>query len=268
MEDKGTCQKHKREFILRDGCPQCIAERRAAAQEAEATGHIPEDTNVLPMDAEPAAETALALAPGADVEAMSYYDEAQKALKYAEARVIATVEDVKVATDDLSIISKLKKVMENKRKSLLDPLKLQSEAIRETYSTLMDPIFRADKITRDKILAFNQEQDRIRREQEEVNRLRMEAAQKEAALKGGELTEPVNLVKVTPEPAKKVSTDMGTTGMVDHWKYEIVDPLAVPREYLVIDTAMLTAIAKKHHDQKQIPGVRFYNEPIIAVRAR
>jgi len=248
MEEKGHC-KHG-EFLLRDGCPQCMAEKRQASKKPE-----------------PAAETALAKAPGSDVEVISYYNEATKLLEYAVARVIATADDVKLATDDLSIISKLKKSMETKKREYLDPLKAQAEAIRETYSTLMDPVFRADRITRDKILAFNQEQDRIRREQEEINRKRMEAAEAEMRLKG-ELTEPVNLVEVTPEPAKKVSTDMGTSGQRDNWKWEVVDFALLPDEYKVVDGSLLTAVARKHHDQKQVPGVRFYNEPIIAVRAR
>ena len=40
---------------------------------------------------------------------------------YAIARVIATAEDVKTATNDLAIIAKLKKTMEAKRKEYLQP---------------------------------------------------------------------------------------------------------------------------------------------------
>ncbi|MBA7684472.1 hypothetical protein ES703_92868 [subsurface metagenome] len=84
----------------------------------------------------------------------------------------------------------------------------------------------------------------------------------------GELTESVNLVEVAPEAPKSVSTDMGTSGMTDSWKYEVFDFALLPDEYKVPDTAMLNSIAKKHHDQKQVPGVRFFNEPFITVRAR
>lgn len=218
------------------------------------------------MTQETKPETAIALRPGEDLEAHGYYGEALKLLEYAEGRVIATVEDVKLATDDLSIISKLKKAMEGKKREYLDPLKAKAEAIRETYSSLMDPIFRADKITRDKMLSFTKEQERIRQEQEEINRKRLEAAEAEMKLTG-ELSESVNLVEVAPE-VKRVSTKMGTTGLRDSWKYEVVDFALLPDEYKVPDTAMLNSIAKKHHDQKQIPGVRFYNEPILAVTTR
>lgn len=271
-ETKGHC-KHG-EFILIEGCPQCKAEREAEKYLASGgiiPGPAPEDRDdkpPIPMgEDEVATETALVLRPGEDIEAHGYYIEALKLVVWAEGRVITTVEDIKVATDDLSLISKLKKAMEEKKRGYLDPLKAQAEAIRETYSSLMDPILRADQITRDKILDFNKEQERQRQEAEEIAKLEREAAERRAALTGEPVVAP-EVVEVAPEPAKSVSTDMGSTGMVDHWKYEVVDPLLVPREYLMVDTAMLTAIAKRHHDQKQVPGVLFFNEPIIAVRAR
>lgn len=261
MRETGHC-KHG-EFNLDEGCPQCIADKMAVEGNTEAST---EEAIAKVQRAESTAETALATKPGADLEVISYYTEALKLRKYAEERVISSVEDVKVATDDLSVISKLKKAMENKRKEYLEPLRTQAEAIRETYSTLMDPILGADKITRDKMLDFNREQERIRAEQEEINRKRQEAAEAEMKLKG-ELTESVNLVEVAPE-VKRVSTEMGTAGMKDNWKYEVVDFSAVPDEYKVIDSSLLTAIARKHHDRKPVTGIRFYNEPVIAVRAK
>jgi len=262
MPDKGNC-KHG-EFILTEGCPQCIAARREA-------GIMPEQDEMedglnnegLTM----VGTSLLTLRPGEDVEVRSHYTEALRLLEYAESRVIATVEDTKIANNDLAVISKLKKAMEAKRKEYLQPLKGQTEAIRDTYNYLMAPVLEADKITRDKMLAFNKEQERIRREQEEINRKRLEAAEAEMRL-NGELTESVNLVEVTPEPAKRVSTEMGTSGQRDNWQCEVVDINALPREYMMPDLVLLNAIAKKYHDKKEVVGVRFYNKPIISVRAR
>ena len=213
--------------------------------------------------------TALANAPGADIQVIDYYNQALGLQKYAESRVIATVEDIKGATDDLSIISKLKKAMDGKRKEYLDPLKAQAEAIRSTYDYLMLPIIEADKITRGKMLAFDAEQKRIRQEQEEINRLRIEAAEKEAALTGaGELTEPVDLIEVSPEAPKRVSTEMGTVGQRGNWKWEVVDFSLVPDEYKMINAGVLTPVVKASKGKITIPGIRIYNEPIIAVNAR
>ena len=254
-ETKGTCVKHG-EFILTEGCPQCLRKEVRIAEGVEA---ICEPSIKLE---EVAVETALALRPGEDVEARGYFHEALKLLEYAEARVITTIEDVKLATDDLSVIAKLKKVMENKRKSLLDPLKLQADAIRETYNYLMTPVLEADKITRGKMLAFDTEQRRIRAEQERINALRLEAAQKEMEL-NGELSESVNLVEVAPEPAKSVSTDMGTTRITTIWKWEVIDLSLVPDEYKILDAAKVGKVVRA--GLRSIPGIRIYPEESLRV---
>lgn len=209
--------------------------------------------------------TGMVLRPGEDLEARGYFEEARKALKYAERRVISTAEDVKLATDDLSLISRLKKVMENKRKALLDPLKLQSEAIRETYNFLMAPVFEADRITRDKMLAFQQEQDRIRLKQEEINRKRQEAAQEEMELKG-ELSESVNLVEVIPEPPKQVSTDMGTSGVVKIWKFEVIDFSLLPDRFKMENATLIGKVVRA--GEREIPGVKIWSKDTLRVNAR
>ena len=212
-------------------------------------------------------ETALALRPGEDIEVRNYYDEALKLLEYAEKRVIASLEDNETANDDLTIISKIKKAMEAKRADFLLPYKAHMDAIRETYSTLMNPILEAEKLTKDKMLQYHLKQKLIREAQEEINRKRMEAAQEEMELKG-ELSESVNLVEVQPEISKRVSTEMGSSGQKDVWKWEVVDFALVPDEYKMINPAILTPTAKSYKDTRTIPGIRIYNEPIIATRAR
>ena len=216
---------------------------------------------------EPVAETAIVLRPGEDIEAHGYFGEAMKFLEDAERRVITTVEDLKMATDDLSLISKLKTVMENKRKSLLEPLKFQSDAIRATYDYLMVPILQAGSLTREKMLSFDAEQKRIRREQEEINRQKAELAVREAALKG-HAVEPIELVEVTPEAPKRVQTDMGTVGQSANWKWEVVDFALVPDGYKMINAGVLTPVVKASKGKITIPGIRIYNEPIIAVRTK
>ncbi len=211
--------------------------------------------------------TELAQRPGADILAHSYHVEARGLLLFAENRVITTLEDNKAASDDLTIISRLKKQMEVKKREYLDPLRDEAEAIRETYSLLMDPIFKAEKITKDKMLAYNQEQDRIRKEQEDINRKRIEAAEQEMRLKG-ELTESVNLIEVVPEASKRVSTELGTTGQRENWKWKVIDFALVPDEYKMINPAILTPTAKSYKDTRTIPGIEIYNEPGIATRAR
>uniref|UniRef100_A0A6M3KLP9 Uncharacterized protein n=2 Tax=viral metagenome TaxID=1070528 RepID=A0A6M3KLP9_9ZZZZ len=210
-------------------------------------------------------ETALIkVKPELDLQVMAFYAEAVKLKEYAEARVITTLEDMKPANDDLNIIRKLKKAMEARRKEYLAPFQDHVKEVNEAYKNLMEPVDMADKITTDKMLAFNREQDRIRREQEEINRLRMEAAQKDAALHNGEISEPVNLVEVIPEAPKRTTTDIGTTGQRDNWKWEVVDFSLVSDDYKIINAGVLTPIVKASKGKISISGIRIYNEPILA----
>jgi len=210
-------------------------------------------------------ETAIALRPGEDIEVRSYYEEAQKLLEYANARKIDGAIAMKDASADLAIISRVKKQMEAKKKEKLEPSKIEAEAIRDTYNYLMNPILEAEKITKGKMLDFNANLDRIRREQGEINRKRMEAAEQEMKLTG-ELSQSVDLVEESAPAQKLVRTDLGTSSQRDNWQFEVVDIDAIPRPYMMPDMVMLGAIAKKYHDQKPVPGVRFFNKPIIATR--
>jgi hypothetical protein len=47
--------------------------------------------------------------PQADIEVMNFYREAVKLKEYADIRSIVTMEDTKSATNDLSLIAKIKK---------------------------------------------------------------------------------------------------------------------------------------------------------------
>jgi len=209
--------------------------------------------------------TLLLQKPEANAEVVAFYNQSLQLKVQAEARVITSNEDLMPATDDLKIIGMVKKEMEGRRKAYLLPFQNHIKETNEAYNAIMEPIEQADKITRGKMLAFGAEQERIRKEQAEINRKRQEAAEAEERLLG-KTTEPVNLVEVTPEVPLTTFTGDGAAGLTAHWKYEVIDFALVPDEYKMIDNAQLSAIAKRHHDTKQISGVRFYNEPIVSLR--
>ena len=205
--------------------------------------------------------------PREDLAIMALYDEANKLLEYANNRVIATLDDTKAATNDLSLIAKLKKAMEAKRKDYLLPFQEHIKEVNDIYKALMAPVETADMVTRNKVMAFNREQERIKAEQEKINALRMEAATKEAALNNGEIKESVILVDVI-QPVKKVMADLASSGMRANWTYEVTDFAALPNEYKLPNTSMLNSLAKSIKDSRTIPGLRIYNDPTLAVRSK
>jgi len=270
MNEKGICEIHG-EFILADGCPGCLREE---ARKSEAVEAIWKPSTQSEMTAtstpeismvEPVPTAIVRVKPEQDALVQSFYDQAKGLKDYAEKLTIITPEDLKKANNDIAQISKLKKALEEKKREYLSPLREFADAIRETFSTFFDPIIAADKITRDKMLAFDAEQKRIRREQEEVNRLRMEAAQKEMDLKG-KLTEAVNLVEVMPEAPKRVSTDMGTSGVATNWKFKVIDFSLLPDRFKMENTALIGRIVRA--GEREIPGVKIWPEDSLRMKLR
>ncbi len=213
-------------------------------------------------------ETALIrVNPTSDELITSMHNEALRTQEYAEARVILTDLDAKLAGDDLVIISKLKKGMDLKLKEYTDPINEHLKTIRDTFKMLMGPVLAADATTREKILAYRHEQERKAREIEEINRLRLEAAQKEAALSGtGEISESVVILESPALPGKTVTTDNGAATTSKIPKFEVIDKNLVPAEFLAVD---MVALGKQvRAGRRDIPGVRIWLEDSLRISAR
>ena len=204
----------------------------------------------------------LRIDPRQDAIVLGFYDEAKKLLDYANARVIMSLDDAKLAADDLSMIAKLKKAMESKRKDYLQPFQDHVKEVNEIYKTLMQPIETADMVTRSKVLSFQREQAELKAKQEEINRLRMEAATKEAELNNGEIKESVNIIDVVTVPTH-VYADNGTLGTSKVWKFEVEDLTKIPLEYLMPD---MVKIGKVVRAGVKIPGVKSWQESSLRVK--
>lgn len=206
----------------------------------------------------------LRIDPRQDAIVIGFYDEAKKLLDYANARVIMSLDDAKLAADDLSMIAKLKKAMESKRKDYLQPFQDHVKEVNEIYKTLMQPIETADMVTRSKVLSFQREQAELKAKQEEINRLRMEAATKEAELNNGEIKESVNIIDVVTVPTH-VYADNSTLGTSKVWKFEVEDLTKIPLEYLMPD---MVKIGKVVRAGVKIPGVKSWQENSLRVNSK
>lgn len=231
-------------------------------EQEEPEMYLPADATgvVLRMNEDINNTVTLTIKPEIDNKVLDLYKEGLRLQEYAEKAIIVNQEDLKRFTDDMSILSGLKKAFEEKRKEYLDPINLHAKTVRDTFKGFFEPFEKADNLFRSKVTAYYNEQRKKQEEAVRINSLRMEAAQAEARMNNGEISESIELVE-TLEPTRIVRTDMGTTSMVDNWKYEIIDLEKLPREYMMPDHSMLQNTAKTHHDKKPVPGVRFYNEP-------
>lgn len=251
-QDGAYCRIKKLDCAFADFDGKSIAE--IETQTATSTPEI--------VEAEPPATAIISVKPEIDEAVIALYKQSLKLEQYAGALVIASDDNIRSATNDLSIISGLKKAIEEKRKEYTQPINDHLKAINEAFKTFTEPLDRADRITRDKVLEYRQEQERRRKEAEEIARLEREAAEMRAALTG----EPVVVPEVVEAPAvapDHYRAEMGTLGKATIWKFEVIDFALVPDEYKIVDAGKVGRVVRA--GLRSIPGIRIYSGESLRV---
>jgi len=277
----GAC-KHV-EFKLIDGCPECMTERRREAgitpdQDEMEDGLNREGYTLAGAAKEAGAEVTevnlypetavIQIRPDQNQSVVKLYEESVKLLGYANARDIQTEEVAKEATDDLAIIAGIQQSIEEYRTSYTRPINDHLKAVNQVFKDYTAPLNEANVVNRRKVLAYRQAVEARIQEEERINRLRMEAAQAEAAINNGEISESVQVIETTAPAPRITRTGMGSSSTVDRWKAEVTDFALLPDEYKLENTQMLNAFARTHKGKRSIPGVRFYNDPGLLVNRK
>jgi hypothetical protein len=146
------------------------------------------------------------------------------------------------------------------------PVKEHLDGIVQTFAAVTVPLDQADKITRDKILKYNADQEKRRREAEEINRMREEATRREAALNDGEITDTRPPIEVPKTAPRIVRTDVGNAGIVKTRKYRILDFAKLPDTYKLENSVLLNKVTRA--GIPEIPGVEFYFEEGLRVTTK
>lgn len=207
--------------------------------------------------------TTVQVDPKTDQRVLKMLAESNQLLDYANAMVIATDGDYTTAVNDMVTIKNLKKALETRRVEYVKPLNDFVKGIQVDFKVITEPINQADIVLGGKMLGFQDKVRAQRQAEEEVNRLRMEAAQLEMKTKG-EVTEPLDLVPVTAAAPKTVQAEAGSVGsrMVKTWELE--DMSLVPIDYMILDTVKINKVVKA--GIPSIPGIRIFEKTVLTVR--
>lgn len=148
------------------------------------------------------------------------------------------------------------------------------KAITTARGEATKPLDAMETAVKAKILPYaseKAEREREAREKEQA-RLRAEEAaareKAEAASMFGDTTEAAAFevqAHVLKHQAAAIVPGKAT-GTRDNWKWREVNPDIIPRGYLVPDAARLDYEAKSKKGAASVPGIEFYNEPIVVVR--
>ena len=168
--------------------------------------------------------------------------------------------------------------IETKRKEMTLPLDEAKRRIMDFFRQPLEQLSGAERQIKAAMVMFTQEQERVRREEEEriqalareeqerLDKSAMEGisqAQKEGSLDEAErILEAVVQVPVPIVVSEKPKVQGIKT--VTRWKHKVIDEALIPREYLIPNEKLLADTAIRTKGEIKIPGVEFYSEALVA----
>ena len=195
---------------------------------------------------------------------------------------IASSDNYAQAGEILKTVKGRYQEIETKRKEMTSPLDEAKRRIMDFFRQPLEQLSNAERQIKSAMLAFMQEQERIRREQEErlqalarVERERLDKLTSEKVSqaleegnfeKAGEILDTVAEVAVPTVQLEKPKAQ--GIKMVTRWKYRIVDESLIPREYLMPNEKLLASMAIAAKGATKIAGVEFYSESTVSSAAQ
>lgn len=173
----------------------------------------------------------------------------------------------------LQIVKTKFKEIEERRKELVKPFQEATKKLNDFFKRPLDLLKGAENCLKSAMSSYayrlEQEQkekqrkiDEIaEREREKIKKRAEKQLQKGNEKKAEELIQQVELV-----PHAVVESEVPNIKGIstrENWKYRVVDLNKVPREFLVLDDARLSKIAKATKGLVPIEGIEFYSEAVI-----
>ncbi|MBI5193252.1 MAG: hypothetical protein HZA08_07415 [Nitrospirae bacterium] len=144
-----------------------------------------------------------------------------------------------------------------------------------TEKNHLEPVAEAESIIKKKMMGYQDEQERKRREEEA--RLREEARKREEearlaeavfheAAGNNEEAEAILNLPIEPPPVILPKATPKVAGISTRviWKFRIVDANKIPREYMIPYEQAIGALVRALGDAAKIPGIEVYPETNIA----
>lgn len=182
--------------------------------------------------------------------------QATKALQAAEALTIKTEKDAESATDILSKIKTVGKMIKERKEQITKPLSEALNSARDLFKPIEQNHAEAERIIKGKLLNW-QEAERKRIEKETVKVVDKMESGKMSTEKAVAKIEDIGEVKTS------VTGKVGQISTREVPKYRVTNEEIIPREFCSPDMAKI----KKALDAGiQVPGAEKYYEKVISAR--
>ena len=178
----------------------------------------------------------------------------------ARGLVIIDEEGAGNANELLVFITNAKRKLEEQRVFLVKPLNDHVKDINAAFKGWVEPLDTANAVVRRKMLDFQQEQEALRAEAQQLEQERLEQEDDFPDFAPVFIQEPI------PAVPRSIKGDSGSTSVRKTWTFEVTDETLVPREYLVVDEGVISLAIRK--GIRDIPGVRIFQQESLSVRAK
>jgi len=192
-------------------------------------------------------------------------DKAQIIVREAKEMVVQDKDSLTTTVDFLGKIATAKKEVDSRRRFFTDPLNQQVKNINDLFRGYSDPLGEADRIVRNKVLAYQAEEAKRVAEEQQKAFEEAKAQTEEASKHPTEEFAPIP-ISIVEEPEKTVRADAGSATTRQVWTFKIVDPSQVPDEYKMIDEKKIAAVVKA--GVRSIPGVEIYLTSSLVITGR
>lgn len=190
-------------------------------------------------------------------------------------------------SDVLKIIKSAYNKLEQRRKETVKPINDAKVKIQELFKPDLDNYLEAEKVIKQAIIKYQQEQLEKQKEAERLAKIEtdkkeatriaeLERQKEEWAKKGNqdkveEKQEMIEEVFIAPVmPVQEAPQKISGLSTRKSWKARPVDDeydvKIIPPEYLMVNQKMLDQVAKATKGKLKISGVEFYSEDIISSR--
>lgn len=208
-----------------------------------------------------------------EIVSPEHIQERDEIVQWASDLAIATPEDYTLAAERLKGVKALKKSIKEDFAESKKSAKEAHAAICNQERGHLEPVEQAERMVATKLGEWYAEEERKcldeQRRLEEEQRKRAEedrlkqAAEAEAAghsdIADAMISEPVI---TTPVVVASTTPKVAGLAMRENWKFEVVDPNAVPRNFLIVDTKAIGALVRAQRGACNIPGVKVWSEKV------
>ena len=190
--------------------------------------------------------------------------------------MIQTPDEFTSASEKLKEIKAHQKILEGYRKSMTQPIDVAKKMILDFFRSPEEKLASAERILKSALIGYEEEQEKERREaqrllDEKAEKERQSMLKKAESLREKGKEEKADILEaksalVSAPLAQANKPQVAGQSIQTLYDFEILDPLLIPREYLLVDEVKIRKVVKALKEDTRIPGIKVITKKSLSSR--